>query len=388
MSSTAAMYEVCGGTLNSNIPGMKDGAGAQLCAAQLNLTKPAGLNNAAAAAEAPFISPQWDLIASCFTKYEVKRKKFHYYPQCATTETNRMVFAYASDPNHPSIWAAAPSQALLESLAESIPFSPWAAWQMDVTNVGLSKAEYFTYDALAAAVGTSASSYLERFASFGSIGCLASDADAGAVYGLIYLELEIELFEFCPVSVTRPALREALMRALSRHQKEPQRINSAKPTSAQTLVGLERILGSGGSSSITQHRTTTDLDQREEEEEELEEYLARKTSAFEAEMRAELADRWNLSFALKGKGKVIPNTHGDFEILDESRITEPKPRKEEDSVEQPVVSRLLVGERGPVSPPSPTVDSMSDSELAREFMRRRLAARSCDSPADSLPSSP
>jgi hypothetical protein len=61
----------------------------------------------------------------------------------------------------------------------------------------------------------------DRLNAFGSIGLMSSAAGTavtGDVFGVLYLEAEIEFKEFDPVSVTRPALHEAIRSALTADQ--------------------------------------------------------------------------------------------------------------------------------------------------------------------------
>lgn len=174
--------------------------GNNLASVQLNLTAPIG-RNASGAFAAPFLSPVWDLIGSAFTRYRVRKLVFHYEPQAASTESGRLVFAFAEDPDHPLLWAAAPTSSNLLAVADSVAFMPWRPWSMDVTDK-LDNTLYYTYD-----FNATATSATDRFSNFGVMACVTSDLAAETVVGgVLYMETEIELVEFCPVSVTRPAL--------------------------------------------------------------------------------------------------------------------------------------------------------------------------------------
>ena len=93
-------------------------------AAQLNLTDPIRLGEVGGVAQDAYLSPVFDLIASAFTRYEVKSLKFHYEPQAAATTTERMVFAYAPDPVHPVIYDQDSTVDSLLAVADSVAFAP------------------------------------------------------------------------------------------------------------------------------------------------------------------------------------------------------------------------------------------------------------------------
>lgn len=164
------------------------------------------------------ISPAWDLIASAFTRYRVKRCIFHYRPQSTTTQAGRLVFAFAADPDHPLIFSSTPTQNKLLACADSVPFAPWNAWSMDVTSRINRDMLMYTFDPSGATTEGS-----DRFGSFGSIGCLADTTQVGGPsIGLIYIEMTVEFVEFCPVSSSGAPLGFA---ALPRRQFEaPRRV--------------------------------------------------------------------------------------------------------------------------------------------------------------------
>lgn len=395
MTSTAALYNIGAVATGVLAAGLQNGSAVYGYSAQLNLTSPGGIDSAGAAVAMPAISPQWDLIASCFARYRVLGCEFEYYPQCSTSNPARLVFAYSSDPIHPLLFDATPTVAEIESVADSIPFSPWAAWKMNVTSK-VSKEWFYTYDGLAVAAPSSVNSYVERFASFGIVACACSNAAAAEIDGLLYLTLKVEFCEFNPISVTRPSLLERLHRKITLQAKErskrtngldkdktPQLAQLAENCQDECNVSrwnssLEREV-MVHSSSTTHQGETVESERSKGEEETMEDFLARKTDAFERKMRAELAERWNCSFASKGKSKVVPNTRGSIEISGEPEITNDDLEVDERDFRAPKVDPSRVGLGGPVSPPSPTIDSLSDSELGKEFVRRRLAARARDS---------
>lgn len=73
---------------------------------------------------------------------------------------------------------------------------------MDVTSK-LEDQLYYTYSDPSTSVGT----FPERFSDFGVISCVGATTSAAADIpaGVLYMEVDVELREFCPISVTRPA---------------------------------------------------------------------------------------------------------------------------------------------------------------------------------------
>jgi hypothetical protein len=400
MTSTAAMFEIGARSTGTPEAGLRNGSGVYGSSAQLNLTNPGGTNEVGVAIAMPFISPQWDLIASCFSRFRVLGCEFEYFPQCSTSNVTRLVFAYSSDPIHPLIFDATPTQAELESVADSIPFSPWAAWKMNVTSK-VNKEWFYTYDGLAAAAPSSVNSYVERFASFGIVGCISANAAAAEVDGLLYLTLKIEFCEFNPISVTRPALLERLHRKITEQAKD--RFKRTNGLDKGKFMHLAQIAGSFPEecectrwrsplerevSSSTHTDTTDDTGTRKEEDEEMERWLARKLARKEQKLRADLAKRWSAMFA-KGKYKDDPHTQGAIESLDESEESDDRTFVDNNGeLASGKTLRLCheLASGGVVTPSSPTIDSISDSELGRIFVQRRLAARARGSDTGSPPS--
>jgi hypothetical protein len=203
---------------------------------RLSPTNPIGLNSATGTyGTAAFISPALDLLGSAFTRYRAKKCCFHYRPQSGTNSTQQMVLAFAADPCHPLIspsTPALPSNGGLESLADSIPFAPWAAWDLDVSRK-LSKEWLYTQESTD---GSTSGSPDNRFDSFGSIGCTVSTASTttAANYGVLYMEFDLEFKEFCPISVTRPSMLRALVDKinfhLSRHKSGTTKMEEIRST--------------------------------------------------------------------------------------------------------------------------------------------------------------
>jgi hypothetical protein len=173
------------------------------------------IQNAGTSVVSGYTSPVFDLIASAFVRYRVRKCKFHYSPQSPTTNANRMVFAFAEDPVHPLIWNAGVSSETLLACADSIPFAPWVPWELDVTRRLKDQNLLYTYDGVTENTGTEIG-MMQRFSAFGCIGLVASGAaETNTSYGVLYMCLSVELVEFCPVSTTRPSLidhaRESIM---------------------------------------------------------------------------------------------------------------------------------------------------------------------------------
>lgn len=144
-----------------------------------------------------YISPVFNLIGSAFTRYKIKGCKFLYEPQSSTQTSDRLVFAYANDPEHPLIKAtpAAASQGKLLALADSMSFAPWKTWELDVSQE-VNQDLLYTYN-------QDNTETDNRFNMFGSIGCIPSveptSTTAMTVYGVLYAELCFEFVEFCPI---------------------------------------------------------------------------------------------------------------------------------------------------------------------------------------------
>jgi len=177
--------------------------------AELNLTHPLRLGPGGTAALDSFITPIFDLIASAFVRYRLRKLCFHYEPQSSSTTSNQLVFAFAADPVHPILWNSTPPDGDdLLALADSRAFMPWMPWSMDVTQSIDTKTIMYTYSDPSTTVGT----FSERFSDFGVLACVGATPNQGALAncGVLYMESEIELLEFCPISVTRPAAAKHL----------------------------------------------------------------------------------------------------------------------------------------------------------------------------------
>jgi hypothetical protein len=219
---TLAAYDV--GTGAATTDGLRGTAGVanQTSSAILALTTQVGYTAAGATTVNDFVGPGCDLLSSSFTRFRPKKLKFRYCPQSGTNTTQRMMFAYANDPVHPLIMSTTPSQSKLESATDSVPFAPWEAWEMDVSRSLDKDTWLWVYDFNATA--TVGNAVLDRFNSLGSIGLMSSaagTAGTGDVFGVLYVDAELEFKEFCPVSVTRPTLAPIVRAALSKPHDLP-----------------------------------------------------------------------------------------------------------------------------------------------------------------------
>jgi len=202
-------------------------------AVALSLTNPLWAFDGTSEADG-FLSPIYDLIASAFVRYRVLSCKFHYAPQLTTTVEGRLVFAFANDPTHPLILppVTAMSQSNLLALADSMPFAPWRPWSMDVTSSIQVDNKYYTYTP-----ETSTTVEVIRFDNFGSIGLIISDTGLtigpAANYGILYMELETELQEFCPVSLIRPSLYKKI-KSTHKVDKKGKKEKSLIPSKVRT----------------------------------------------------------------------------------------------------------------------------------------------------------
>jgi hypothetical protein len=197
-----------------------DGAGTPLTGMQLNLTHVKGqLNAGGEDFAAEFTSQVLDLLGSAFAKFRIKKCRFHYRPQSGTNSTQELVFAFSSDPVHPLVYNVAggtiPTTSGLLGLPDSIPFAPWAPWDMDVSGT-LNKTFEF-YNASSSNNEGATSNAITRFDSFGSIACIASTASTttAVTYGVLYMSGELDLIELSPISTTRPTL---LLKRISQYQ--------------------------------------------------------------------------------------------------------------------------------------------------------------------------
>jgi len=159
------------------------------------------------------ISPALDLFASAFVRYRITGLKFCYEPQSSTTRVERCVFAYANDPVHPLILEpqTTVNTDTLLALEDSIAFAPWLPWSLDCSrtcNKDLLYCSQTTYETTSTRNNPYSITDM-RFTSFGSVACAVDNRNLedDQVFGVLYIELSIELFELNPISTTRPGSR-------------------------------------------------------------------------------------------------------------------------------------------------------------------------------------
>jgi hypothetical protein len=220
------------------------GGGGTGISLQLNATAPALLAAAGTKSEQGYLSPIFDLIASAFVRYRVTKFVFHYEPQCSATTTERMVFAFAVDPLHPVLWnATVPHSASLLVLSDSIAFAPWRSWSMDVSH-RLGKEKLYTFSDSSTTVGT----FTERFSDFGVMSCVTSSVSGSATdCGILYADIEVELSEFCPITVTYPAMASRLVPRLISKLEAPVKSGAPREEPPEketpgTISSYERFL--------------------------------------------------------------------------------------------------------------------------------------------------
>ena len=200
MKSCAAICSINNnGGANANGFQLKSGNSANVIL--LNLTHPlrCSFGGSSSFSNDDFTSPIFDLIGSAFTRYRVNSLKFHYEPQAAATLTERLVFAFAPDPVNPVLVNTSVTADSCLAMADSVAFAPWRTWSMDLSSTVRGKLFYTFSDTSTSQVIT------ERFSDFGVIACLTSSTGAVSQCGVLYMEIDVELVEFCPIVVTHPA---------------------------------------------------------------------------------------------------------------------------------------------------------------------------------------
>lgn len=194
-----------------------------------------------------FTSPVWDLIGSAFTRYRVKKLSFHYEPQSSAVAGERMVFAFAADPEHPILSKNDLVQRELLALADSVAFMPWKEWSMDVSHRLERDRLFYTFvEPFGEAV--------DRFSTFGIISCMTDAQSATSrEAGVLYMESEIEFVQFCPISTMAPeaavVLADSIMsnhRKLIESREKPldklKRLKSERAGREDEISNLERRL--------------------------------------------------------------------------------------------------------------------------------------------------
>lgn len=183
---------------------------------------------------ASYLSPVYDLLGSCFVRWKVNKLKFHYTPQSSTQVNGRAVFCFAEDPFHPLLYqlpfsaggnvteefvafGTAPTQPQMLAFADSMAFAPWLPWTMDVSD-RVKQNELYTqwvgeevtvisitpFSVMGGDPAGLSSSI--RQSMLGAIGCQALTTESSDFTGgIIWMELDLDLIEFCPISLTTTA---------------------------------------------------------------------------------------------------------------------------------------------------------------------------------------
>lgn len=181
-----------------------------------------------------YITPVYDLLSSSFVRWRVNKCKFHYTPQSTTTVNGRAVFAFADDPGHPVLYpdlkrkelvgdfdpitvSDPPTQQQLLAFSDSMAFAPWLPWTLDVSRRIQNNILYtenmteflagtttlspaFTQDPVAGMIAQFRQSCL------GAISCRTITTEPNVfIGGILWMELDFELLEFCPVALIYPS---------------------------------------------------------------------------------------------------------------------------------------------------------------------------------------
>lgn len=151
----------------------------------------------------PWINPVLPLMSSAFTRYRINKLVFEYMPQVEATRRGRLVFAYADDPVHPLLYSNSTDDHESRCLAvsDSIAFAAWTNWTLDVSKNVRNNILYVADPY--SAIGTEQTN---RFSHFGIINIYTSP-EAGVAttpeeFGILYVDIEVELMEFCPIART------------------------------------------------------------------------------------------------------------------------------------------------------------------------------------------
>lgn len=215
-------------------------------AVQLNLTEPTRVSGSTRAVS-DYVSPVFDLISTSFVRYKLRNLRFHYMPQSKATADGRLVFAFAKDPEHPLVLNETIDSENLLAVSDSIAFAPWRSWSMDVSH-HLDDTLYYTYSD--PSTGGTSQIFAERFSDFGIIGCVTDTQNAQfQIGGVLYMEIDVELVEFCPIALVSPS---SAKRTIAKLQK---RIETFEKRKAQVQLSCNAASSKDATSTIS---TSTD----------------------------------------------------------------------------------------------------------------------------------
>jgi hypothetical protein len=134
---------------------------------------------------------------------------------------------------------------------------PWEPWTLDVSD-RICKDPLYTYTD----PSTTLAEFSERFSDFGVISCRTSNfSGTTKLCGVLYMEADIELMEFCPISVVRPTSLLLLEKKAKQHREahgtsgtsrgkvlpEPEKSVTEKQCAAQEVPAVSAIAGGTGS---------------------------------------------------------------------------------------------------------------------------------------------
>jgi len=221
MKVCAPILNIGSAGVTTNTSALQDNSGDFLGNATFNPISGFGVKDVAGTPSlvaVDWINPVWELISAAFVRYKVTSMKFHYMPQSASTVSDQLVFAFANDPLHPLIGLLGGvdgelTNEVLLALADSIPFMPWREWELDVSDsLRLDQPFYVAENISVANLSDGLLAYSEqlRLSQAGVFACTNAGTTVANTYGVIYLESDIELMEFCPV--TRVQITEGSLR--------------------------------------------------------------------------------------------------------------------------------------------------------------------------------
>lgn len=143
--------------------------------------------------EYSWISPHIPLVSLAFDRYRVMGCTFRYEPQSTATLSERLVFSWTDDPEHPFLSPSSNVSGTTQITQmnqlitkDSVAFMPWKKWDLPVP---VSSEPKFLYDL--------AGNNL-RFSNFGVMTCTTTSGVANT-YGILYVDLIVDLFDPVPI---------------------------------------------------------------------------------------------------------------------------------------------------------------------------------------------
>lgn len=123
---------------------------------------------------------------------------------------------------------------------------------MDVTHRIDRDKLFYTFSLPGSPQASTVSLQVDRFSDFGTIACF-TDLEAATPLngGVLYMEVEIEFIQFCPIATLAPSAALALASKLkARKKKKPaehpaeelERLRSKRQAITSSIIGLERTL--------------------------------------------------------------------------------------------------------------------------------------------------